>query len=121
QSLETLPARILAIIECLQKIDQSVAVLSGAIPEMLIAAAPKIPSIATHDFFGRQHDPAIHRLKNIRGDLWEIGSRQASGLGFIDWLIFFAAGKSEKSAGDQSASDSDETESMASDWQFHEA
>ena len=65
---------------------------------------------------GDKRDAAIHRLENVGRDLREIGSRYAGSLRFIDRLDFFAAGNSERSAADQSRSDSDETESITSCW-----
>ncbi len=98
QSLETLNAWIFAVIQHLQKIHQTVAILGCAIPKMLVAAAPKIPGVAAHDFLRRKIDATIHRFEDVGRDLWKIGGRFTSRFRFIDWFVFFAAGKREKRA-----------------------
>src|SRR5213078_4970790 len=75
QSFEPLAAYILAVIEHFQKIHQAVTVLSGPIPKMLITAAPKVPGVPAHDFFGRQVNAAVHGLEDVRCELWEIRGR----------------------------------------------
>jgi hypothetical protein len=84
---------------------------------MLVACAPKIPGVAAHDLLGRKIDAAIHRFENIGRDLGKIGSRQASRFRLVDWLVFLAAGKSQKCAGTQATSDSSEAENITSGWQ----
>jgi hypothetical protein len=103
--------------EHLQKIHQAVAVLCSAIPKMLVASAPEIPSITAHDFLWRKIDAAIHRFENIGSDLRKIGSRQASRFRFVNRLVFLAARESENRACTQATSDSSETENLTSGWQ----
>src|SRR5439155_107316 len=50
QGFETLTAPKLAVVEHLQKIHQTIAVLRGVIPKLLVASAPEVPSVAPHDF-----------------------------------------------------------------------
>src|SRR5207248_11096602 len=66
---------------------------------MLIACAPEVPGIATHDFLRRQINAAIHRFENVRGVLRKIGSRFSSRFRFVGWLVLFAAGKGQGQAG----------------------
>ena len=72
---------------------------------MLIAGAPEVPGIATHDFLGRKIDAAIHRFENVRGDLRKIGSGFSSRFRFVDWLVFSATGEREAQAGYKAGSD----------------
>ena len=81
---------------------------------MLIACAPEVPGIATHDFLRRQINAAIHRFENVCGDLREIGSRFCSRFRFVGWLVFLAARKRQGQAGAKADSDPDETEKIAS-------
>jgi hypothetical protein len=80
---------------------------------MLIAPAPEVPGVTAHDFLRRQIDAAIHRFENVCSDLRKIGSGFSSRFCLVDWLIFSAAGKHEKRACDQAASDPGETEKIA--------
>src|SRR5262249_15908697 len=104
QSLESLAARELAVIEHLQKIHQPVAVLGRVIPKILLARAPQVPGIATHDFLGRQIDATIHRFENVRGDLWKIGSGFFSRFRLVNGLVFFATRKRKGQTGDKAGS-----------------
>src|SRR4029077_5250098 len=63
QGFETLAPRKFAVVEHLQKIHQSVAVLCSAIPKMLVASTPEIPRIAPHYFLWRKIDAAVHWLE----------------------------------------------------------
>ena len=80
---------------------------------MLIACAPKVPGIATHDFLRRQINAAIHRFENVRGNLRKIGSRFSSRFRFVGWLVFFAAGKGQGQAGAKADPGRGETEKIA--------
>ena len=80
---------------------------------MLIASAPEVPSIATHDFLRRKINAAIHRFENVRGDLRKIDSAFSSRFRLVDWLVFFATGKRHKQAGAKADSDPGETEKIA--------
>src|SRR5262249_29150760 len=60
QGFETLTARKFAVVEHLQKIHQSVAVLRGVIPKMLVTGAPEVPRVSPHDFLGRKINAAVH-------------------------------------------------------------
>ena len=61
--LKRSPRWIFAVVEHLQQIHQPVAVLCDMIPEMFVAAAPKIPSVAAHDLFGESAMPPSIGLK----------------------------------------------------------
>ena len=80
--------------------------------KMLVAGAPEVPSVATHDFLGREIDAGIHWFENVGGDLRKIGGTFAGRFGFIDRLIFRAADESH--ARKKPASDSRETENVVS-------
>ena len=80
---------------------------------MLIACAPEVPGIATHDFLRRQINAAIHRFENVRGNLRKIGSRFSSRFRFVGWLVFFAAGKGQGQAGGKADPGRGETEKIA--------
>ena len=83
------------------------------IPKMLVAPAPEVPGIAAHDFLRREIDAAIHRFKNIRGDLREIRGGFSRRFRLVDWLVFFATGKRRRQAGAKANSDPGETEKIA--------
>src|SRR5262249_118833 len=51
ENFEPLAARKFAVIEHLQKVHPSIAVLSGMIPKVLFTAATEVPSVAPHDLF----------------------------------------------------------------------
>jgi hypothetical protein len=87
------------------------------IPKMFVASAPKVPGVAAHDCLGRKINAAIHRLENVCGDLREIGRAFSRRFGFVDRLVFFAAGKYEERAHSNARSDSRETEKMTPRWQ----
>ena len=70
---ETIAPGKFAIIEHLQKVHETVAVLRGMIPKLLVACASWVPGVATHNFLLRKINAAIHRLENIGSDLREIG------------------------------------------------
>jgi hypothetical protein len=80
---------------------------------MLVARTPEVPGIAAHDFLGRQINAAIHRFKDVRGDLRKIDSAFSSRFRLVDWLVFFATGKRHKQAGAKAGSDPGETEKIA--------
>ena len=80
---------------------------------MLIACAPEVPGIATHDFLRRQINAAIHRFENVRGNLRKIGSRFSSRFRFVGWLVFFAAGEGQGQAGAKADPGRGETEKIA--------
>jgi hypothetical protein len=80
---------------------------------MLIARAPEVPSIATHDLLRRKIHAAIHRFENVRGDLRKIGSGFSSRFRFVGWLVFFATGKCQGQAGANADSGPGETEKIA--------
>ena len=80
---------------------------------MLIACAPEVPSIATHDLLRRKINAAIHRFENVRGDLRKIGSGLSSRFRFVDWLVFFATGKRHGQKGDKADSGRGETAKIA--------
>src|SRR5215813_4570879 len=80
---------------------------------MLIACAPQVPRISTHDFLGRQIDAAVHRFENVGSDLWKIGSGLSSRFRLINRLILFATGKCEGQTGGKANSDPGETEKIA--------
>ena len=64
---------------------------------MLVPRRPQIPGVASHDFLRRERDAAIHRLKDIRGDLRKVGRRQPRQLRFI-FRRLAAAGEEQKYA-----------------------
>src|SRR6266567_3802978 len=90
-----LAARNFAVIEHLQKIHQTITVLSGVIPKVLVASTPEVPGIAAHDFLRRKINAAIHRLENVGSDLRKICRAFSRRFSFVDRLVFFAAGKRE--------------------------
>lgn len=110
ESLEALTAWKFSVVEHLQKIHQPVAVLRGVIPKMLVAAAPEVPSVAPHDFLGREIDAAVHWFKNIGGDLRKVGGTFAGCLRLVDGLAFRATDESH--ARKKPAPDSRETENI---------
>src|SRR5213596_119238 len=117
ENFETLAARKFAVVEHLQKVHQSVTVLSGMIPKVLVATAPEIPSVAPHDLLGRKIDAAIHRLEDVGRDLRKIGGCFSGGFRFVDRFGLPAAGKTEQRAADDAGSDSGETEKIVPGWQ----
>src|SRR5437588_10677875 len=117
ENFETLAARKFAVVEHLQKVHQSVTVLSGTIPKVLVATAPEIPSVAPHDLLGRKIDAAIQRLEDLDRDLRKIGGRFSGGFRFVDRFGLPAAGKTEQRAADEAGSDSGETEKIVPGWQ----
>jgi hypothetical protein len=76
---------------------------------MLVARAPEIPGIATHDLFRREINAAIHRFENVGSDLRKICSGFSSRFRFVNWLVLSATREREEQAG----ADPDETEKIA--------
>jgi hypothetical protein len=90
------------------------------VPEVLVAARPEIPRVASHNFFRPKLDAAIHRFENIGGNLRKIGGRFSSRLRVVDWLVFLATAKRQHYAANDAGSDSGETEKIATGgWQQH--
>src|SRR5262245_4650946 len=79
---------------------------------MLVASAPEVPGVATHDFLRRKTNPAIHRFENVGSDLRKIGRAFSRGFGFVDRLVLLAADKRKQNANTDARSDSSETEKM---------
>ncbi len=111
ERLEALAARILAVVEHLEQIHQPEAVLGDMIPEMLVAAAPEIPSVAAHNLVRRELDAAIHRLEDVGRDLREIVRREPGKFGFVFGRRFAAARGEEKKEGQGARSERREAES----------
>ena len=61
----------------------------------------------------RQVDAAIHRFKNIRGDLRKILGGFSRCFRLVDWLVFSATGECQRQQGAETDSDPDETEKIA--------
>src|SRR4029453_6238697 len=80
---------------------------------MLVAGTPKVPSVATHDFLGRQINAAIHRLKNVRSNLRKVSRGFSSRFRLVILLAFFATGKCQAQGGAKADSDPGETEKIA--------
>ena len=90
EDFETIAAGIFAVIEHLQEIDETIAVLCGAIPETLVARAPKVPCVAAHNFLGGKIKTPVHWFENVSRDLRKIGRGFSCRFRFVDQLVLLA-------------------------------